>query len=169
MFAQHHALNPKSFNVMNTFHKPFIYMCCCLTAIAGYAQETTQAEAFEKVKASFERMYPAATVTEWELEKNNIYEVEFLHEDVEYEADFTADGQWLSTERDLRVDEMPTAVSESLKASEWANWHIDEIEQLSIPEQKEFYEVEVEQGEEKHYLYYLPDGSLMEQTTRSQY
>lgn len=151
-------------------NRNIIFSFCLLLAITPCTgQDLSKAEIFTTVKGSFEKMYPGAQVAEWELEKNNIYEVEFTYNNSEYEANYEEDGKWISTEREMKTNEIPLSISESLKASEWASWEIDEVNELSTPKQDKFYEVELEQGNDKLYLYYLPNGSLIEKAEKSKF
>lgn len=133
------------------------------------AQDMSKGEIFTTVKSSFEKMYPGAEVIEWELEKNNIYEVEFNYNSLKYEADYAEDGTWICTEREIGINEIPAVVSENLKKSEWSSWQIDEVEELSSPGQDKYYEIELEQASNKLYLYYLPNGSLIEKAAKSKF
>lgn len=143
--------------------------CLWLAITPCIGQDLSKAEIFTTVKGSFEKMYPGAQVAEWELEKNNIYEVEFTYNNSEYEANYEEDGKWISTEKELATNEIPVSISESLKASEWASWEIDEVNELSTPERKKFYEVELEQSVNKLFVYFLPDGSLVEKAEKSKF
>ena len=134
-----------------------------------YGQDNEKSKIFEKVKDSFNRLYPEAVVKEWELEKNNVYEVEFINGNHKYEADFKEDGTWLYTERDIDMNEVPVSVLNIFKTSEWSAWKIDEIEEIGTPENEKLYELKLKKENEKSYLYYLPDGTLLESSASSKF
>lgn len=134
-----------------------------------FAQEAAKSRAFELVKENFNKMYPGAVIKEWELEKNNIYEVEFILNNIKYEAEFAGDGTWIYTERDINLADIPGLILNNFKMSEFSSWQIDEVEELNTPQHRTLYELELKKDNEKLYLYYLPDGTLTEQLSSSRY
>ena len=152
---------------MKLHHVITLLFCFLLIAAPCIAQDTGKAELPATVKSSFEKIYPGATIAEWKLKKNGAYAIEFTHDGLKREAEFTADGKWLFTEREIKTTEIPEPVSKHLKASEWASWEIDKASELSSPEKEKYYEIKVEQRDNKIYLYYLPDGTLIEKSPKS--
>lgn len=147
------------------------YLFSLLFLFIGYteihAQELKENEVPKEVVATLKKMYPNVFVHEWEWKKKKqIYEAEFMMDGSEYEAYFKPDGKWMYTERDIKVQDLPTAVFTSFKNSEYSDWKIDDIEEHQTPEYAILYEIEVKKKEKKKkrkvYLYYLPDGKLVE-------
>ena len=157
-------------------HKQFIMKSILVSvlttlALSGicYGQDNEKSKIFEKVKDSFNGLYPGALVKEWELEKNNIYEVEFTFENHKYEADFKEDGTWLYTERDININEVPISILNNFKISEWSSWKIEEVEEITSPQYDVLFELVLKKENGKSYLYYLPDGTLLEKSARSKF
>lgn len=133
------------------------------------AQEEVKNNNFELVKETFSKLYPGAVIKEWELEENNIYEVEFTFNNKRHEADFSHEGKWIYTEKDINLNEVPVTILNSFKLSEWSSWRIDKVEEISTPEHEQFYELKIKREEQKHFLYYLPGGNVLESTSKSKF
>ncbi len=137
-------------------------LCVMITGIA-HSQELKESQVPQAVKDSFTAKYSNTYVYEWEWKKKEkLYEAEFMLKGNKYEAYFTPDGQWIRTERDIKKRELPQAVKDAIAQSEYADWEIDDVEEHSTPKYEVVYEVEVEKGKQETYLYFLPDGRLVE-------
>jgi hypothetical protein len=67
------------------------------------------------------------------------------------------------TESDLGVNlsVLPQAVQDAFKSSQYANWHVDDIDKYERPNDV-FYLIEIEtKGESDRDLFFAPDGSLL--------
>ena len=116
----------------------------------------------EEVQNSFKKMFPDEQIKEWKLKKKKmLYEIEFLKGAEKYEAYFSQDGKWIRTEREIKKTDLPEAVLEGLKKSDFSDWQIDEVEEHLLPENKLVYEIEVEHEEQEYDLYFESDGTLL--------
>ena len=146
--------------------KTIAYLLLALFLFEGslnaYSQDLKESEVPTAVTATFKKLHPDTYVHEWEYSrKNQQYEAEFILKGTRYEAYFTRDGQWLRTERDIMKADLPQEVLAGLAKTEYAAWKIDDVEEHQSPEHALFYEIEVEQGKQEVYLYFLPDGKLI--------
>ena len=80
-------------------------------AISINAQEVKEKDVPANIKAAFTKAHPAAKVDEWEKEGDN-YEVKFTENKVESSVDIGPNGQILETESEIKVAELPKAVTE---------------------------------------------------------
>lgn len=91
------------------------------------------------------------------------YAVEFKTDDVPYKAVYTKEGKKIAIHR--MTSDLPEAVSESIKKSEYKNWKIgkekEEIFKDKDTDELKVYKVSVESGAKKHMLYYQKDGELL--------
>jgi len=79
---------------------------------AANAQKTPPAA----VVAAFNQKFSKVDELEWKMEKNGEWEAEFEQgEDMEMSANFSAAGQWLETETDIKVADLPAPVQAALK------------------------------------------------------
>lgn len=127
------------------------------------AQELKASKVPEAVRSQLKSRYPDVFVYEWEWKKKEkLYEAEFIINGITYEAYYTAEGEWVRTERGLTKSELPEAVLESLKRSSYADREIKDVEVHSTPKHERIYEVELKFKKQKIKLYWLPDGSRIE-------
>jgi hypothetical protein len=118
----------------------------------------------EAAKKTFTEKFPSASDTEWSQEDENVWEAEFEMDDKEYTACFSADGEWMETEWELGVEELPDTVV-NVMAARYAGYGIDEVEWVDSPE---FigYELELEkEGDEDAGMEVLitPEGQVIKE------
>lgn len=148
---------------MKKYYHSILFVLCLLVTGLTYSQELKENQIPQAVKDSFAAKYSNTYVYEWEWKKKEkLYEAEFMLKGNKYEAYFMPDGQWIRTERDIKKRELPKAIKDAIAQSEYADWEIDDVEEHSTPKYEVVYEVEVEKGKQETYLYFLPDGSLVE-------
>lgn len=114
----------------------------------------------EAVTRAFEEKYPGITPRDWER-KNGYIVAEFMENQVEKEAWFDATGKWLMTESDIRFESLPEAVRTAFNGSEYAQWKVDDVDQLEREGMATIYVIEVESGKQEIDLYYAADGTLV--------
>lgn len=137
-----------------------------LLFLGAAAQDEKREEVTASVNKSFSEMYPDAVVKKWDDKKNDRYEVDFLLNDLEHKACFAADGTWLFDERTINMEDIPQATMEAFKNSRWASWRVDKLEEIKSPEHPVLYLIKVKREDNKMYLYYLPDGTLQNATSK---
>lgn len=129
----------------------------------SYAQDLKESEVPKIVVGNFKKKYPDAYVYEWEWKKKKfVYEAEFILKSKRYEAHYTKDGQWVKTEREVKKNEIPQAVWDSLKKSKYADWKIEDQEEHSTPQNELFYEIKIKNNKSKIFLNFLPNGELID-------
>jgi len=112
----------------------------------------------ENVQASFQKMFPAATDIEWEMEDENKWEAEFKIEEKEVSACFTSEGEWIETE--YAVESLPETIETIINES-YPGFEIDEVEIVESPEFNG-YEVELKNGKEEMEIMVTRQGEIME-------
>lgn len=75
-----------------------------------FAQKVVPVE----VKEAFTKSFPGITVKKWDKEDGN-YEANFTKDGKSMSATFDAKGEWLETETDIAISELPAAVSDYVK------------------------------------------------------
>lgn len=99
----------------------------------------------QAITDAIDEMYAGATVVDFDQEKNG-FEVDILHNSVYKDVYFNAANEWISTEWDITEDKVPAIVMNALKASDYKNYRIEDIDQIEKPAGT-FYLFELEQGD----------------------
>lgn len=108
----------------------------------SHFQPTTIPQA---ITDAIDEMYAGATVVDFDKEKNG-FEVDILHNSIYKDVYFNAANEWISTEWDITEDKVPAIVMNALKASDYKNYRIEDIDQIEKPAGT-FYLFELEQGD----------------------
>ncbi len=143
-----------------------IIICICnlMFLDVGQAQELNESNVAGAVVNAFKSKYPNIYVYEWEWKRKlALYEAEFRLNGRKAEAFYTADGKWVKTKIELEDEELPAVIAENIHKGSYAGWEIDDVNELSTPENARFYEVELKSGKRKVYQYFTPDGQQLQQ------
>ena len=108
----------------------------------SHFQPTTIPQA---ITDAINEMYAGATIVDFDQEKNG-FEVDILHNSVYKDVYFNAANEWISTEWDITEDKVPAIFMNALKASDYKNYRIEDIDQIEKPAGT-FYLFELEQGD----------------------
>jgi len=111
-----------------------IYLACLLLASAAFQNcddDNDLSKAPAAVEAVFNRLYPNATVKEWEKEGNYI-KADFRNGQQDSEAWFLSDGTWVRTETDILPGNLPQAVQEYV-TTHYPGYWIDDAELVEMP------------------------------------
>lgn len=112
-----------------------------------------------QVKTAFVNKFPSAINIEWTREKVIEWEVEFELNTIEYSASFDSEGNWIQTEQEIKVDEVPLHVMSTVHAK-YPEYTIEEAEVLDKPEGI-YYEFEIKNNDQELELIINPDGELI--------
>ena len=93
------------------------------------------------VKNAFNKSFPNTSVKKWDKEDGN-YEANFSKDGKTMSATFDAKGNWVETETDIKISELPAAVSDYIKTN-YKGAAIKEAAIINNPESKKIYEAEV--------------------------
>lgn len=109
---------------------------------------------------AFQQKYPQASPVEWE-DKHGYKVADFRLDGKEAEAWFDKSAKWLMTETDLRPADLPAAVKAAFDATEYASWHIDDIDRVEKENATTIYVIEVEKEKQEYDLYFSEDGTFL--------
>lgn len=87
-----------------------------VAVLSTFAQKLKPSEVPENVTQAMDFQYPYVKVSAWQLE-NNIYIATFKDDGSTGKAHITADGKWLRTTYDVKRDELPSVITEYVKAN----------------------------------------------------
>lgn len=101
----------------------------------------------EIVTTFLQQHYPNARIVESETEKGNL-EVDIIHENRSKEVVFDSKYQWLYTTYEVLYSEVPQKVKDTLRASEYKDYQIDDIDFYETPATS-YYRFELESGDKE--------------------
>ena len=137
---------------------------CLLAACDNDNDDNTSVDI--SVREAFSARYPDANLSEWER-SNAYYVAEFRIGQIEKEAWYKSNADWVLTETDLTFSQLPETVSSAFNASEYANWLIDDVHMLERPTTETLYVVEAEQGNIEYKLYFSEQGEFIKTGSKS--
>lgn len=97
------------------------------------------------VKTAFSSKFKAAKHVKWDKENDEAWEAEFKMNNTSYSANFSNEGEWMETEHEVDMNDLPQAISQTLK-EQFADYEIEEAEISETPNGT-YYEFEMEKGE----------------------
>lgn len=138
--------------------KTLMILPAVVIAIFGLSMILEGINVPQLVKDAFAAKYPNAKKVDWEMEGPKIYEAEFKLDGKEMSACFKEDGTWVETETEMKVKDLPAAIKAAL-AAQFADYEIEEAEQLERPDLPLGYEVEIENEEDDTILEVVFDAN----------
>lgn len=124
------------------------------------AQKVKETEVPKAVVSGFHSNFKDAQAKEWEKEGNN-FEAEFDWNKVETSATFSADGKLMETEHEIKITELPKAVSDYVTKN-YAGYKISEASKIEDATSKKVsFEAEIQKGKEEMDLMFDADGNLL--------
>lgn len=127
--------------------------------LAGCDKDDDGIRVDRAIDDAFRSRYPDVGRVEWER-KIDYYVADFWRDNTESEAWFDGQGVWYMTETDIRYVDLPQAVKTAFAQSQYALWHIEDVDMLEYPDRETVYVIEIEQGKAEYDLYFTPDGVL---------
>ena len=112
-----------------------------------------------EVKSTLTKMFPSAENVKWSQEDDTEWEAEFNINVQKFSANFSNNGTWLETERELETVEIPTAIQTTI-AKEFADYQVKEAA-LSETKNGSVFEFELSQGKTVLEVTFNRDGSVV--------
>ncbi|MGN6180080.1 MAG: hypothetical protein ACTHNW_12910 [Mucilaginibacter sp.] len=98
----------------------------------------------QAVSAAFANQYAQAHLKNWYVD-NGQYIACFRYNDRDWMAHYSADGNWLRSERNIKhIATLPYDVRTALKNSKYASYHVDEMARLQMPDHSSMYRLRVD-------------------------
>ena len=119
-----------------------------------------EATAPDAVTAAFAAQFPGMQA-EWEQEGDNEWEAEFTKEGKEYSASYDNNGQWLATEHEIAMTDVPALVKAAI-AKQFAGYEVGEPEMVETANGMMF-EFELKKGEEELEVVMDATGKVVKQ------
>lgn len=114
----------------------------------------------QTVLQTFQNKFTNAEKISWSKENASEWEAEFVWNDQKMSASFDLDGNWLETERELQLDDLPESVKSAL-SEKYSDYKIQEIEAIQSPS-FDGYEFALKRGSVKKEVLSDPQGNITE-------
>lgn len=144
----------------------FLLLSAVLGGMALYgcdSDDNNNVKMPETHQTAFKAMYPDAKKISWE-KKGEYFVAEFYRTDKKAEAEswFNQSAEWKMTVTEFENRSMlPQAVLNTLQASVYADWRIDDIKMVERANMELIYVVEVEKNKEEYDLYFSASGTMI--------
>ncbi|OFY95054.1 MAG: hypothetical protein A3K10_15090 [Bacteroidetes bacterium RIFCSPLOWO2_12_FULL_31_6] len=135
-----------------------------LTVIALFFLGSTAFAQSNEVQSAFNKMFPSAENVKWSQEDATQWEAEFNINDQKFSANFSGDGTWLETERELSTIEIPTAINTTI-AKEFADYQVKEAE-LSETKNGTMYEFDLVKDKTVLEVAFSRDGTVVKKEVK---
>jgi hypothetical protein len=117
------------------------------------------------VTDSFKVHYPAASDVKWS-DKVTLFQASFTNNGDAYLAKFKSKGEWLSSQKDIAEDKLPSVVKDGLAKSKYASYKIENVKQIFLPNNVTQYGLSVSNGSiTKKNLLFNSEGQLLKDNT----
>ena len=140
-----------------------ILICSMFFAFSAQAQDLNSSNIPTAVHQAFSKRYPNMFAYEWKYKKKKgHYRAEFIDNGMELEAYFAPDGTWIQTKTEIKKAQLPQEIWKSLSKTDYQNWKVDDIDRLQTPKYPIVYKLEMKNGKQKIYLYFLANGKQVD-------
>jgi hypothetical protein len=108
----------------------------------------------------FKMKYPEAQNTNWTKEDSGKFEVTFNLQKVTFSSIFSSGGQWILTEKKIRIFELPATVNRTLEDG-FGDYKIQSIIQVESSSNGNYFFVKAKNGKELKYIYLSHEGVIL--------
>ncbi len=109
------------------------------------------------VQSAFTQKFPAATKVTWEKENDREFEAEFMVAGEKHSVIFSETGEWISTERPMKLKDLPEPVRTSCD-KKYKGATILTAEKIENSKGLTIYELEIKRGSKKQDVIFTADG-----------
>jgi superfamily II DNA or RNA helicase len=135
--------------------KLIIILCVAFTSIFAFAATPPTI-----VQKAFTKMYPNAIKVNWEQEATKAWVAEFMLEEHNCTATFSAYGTWLGTETIISIYDLPLAVSEAIQ-TRYESWIVRDVYKTETIKHGLIYEADLKKGKRKKEIAFKEDGTMI--------
>lgn len=144
-----------------------ILLGAVMLSTTSFAQKIAENKIPTAVLVSFKTKFPAATKATWEMENKSEYEADFMLDEKKHSAKFAKSGKWMETETEIKIAELPNAVSQTI-AKEFAGFTVEEAEKAETSNNGTVYEVKVKKGKEIYDVMVAASGKTLKKVTEKE-
>lgn len=138
----------------------FVFALALVALTACSDDDDNYVDVNQTVKAYIEAKYPGAEIRHGEYDDRGLLEVEFIHDSQVKDAYFNSSNEWIYTEWDIAVADLPVEVSNAVSTA-YPDYRIDEADYIQAP-QGNYYEIEIEKRGVESWVYITPSGNIVQ-------
>jgi len=140
-----------------------ILMLCAMFMLCStqlYCQNVSSKSIPTKVKNEFAAKYPNALNVKWEIENKTTYEAVFKLNNESVSTNFSQDGNWLETEKEIKASQLPNAVMDALN-KKYPNAGLSEVAEVETPENGSFLDIDLSYNKKKYVVEMKSSGEII--------
>jgi len=115
----------------------------------------------ESVAESFKKRYPEYTSGDWTMREGQ-YSTTYMREGKSYRASFSLTGEWLDTQNDVVLDDLPAPVKQAYQSSPYGVASNPRFMQIETAQYPVLYKVEGQVNNQPFSMYLTPEGRTVE-------
>ena len=114
------------------------------------------------VADAFMKKFPTAVNVTWGIEGPKEWEAEFTLNGEKISANFSQNGTWLETEKQIKAASLPQAVLAAVK-KKYGDWKIAEADKTETAKHGTIYEVDLKKATKTKSLAFKEDGTAVKE------
>lgn len=141
----------------------FLLLFAAAASYVSYSQKIPADKVPAAVRSAFSARFPAVTKVNWEMENVKEYEAGFKMNGEEMSANFDNSGQWLETETEIKISDLPLSIRSAV-SRDFAGYKIKEASRVERANNGTCYEAEIEKNGEAYDVLFAPDATIISKT-----
>lgn len=115
----------------------------------------------DEIRKDFESRYPDSEVTNLTTSENR-YTIEYEKDGKLYTSFYDSQNNWIETHEHISYNDLSSEAKNSFIGTQYKDSKVDEVSIVSNGNDKEFYQLNIEQNGTPRNLYISEDGTLMD-------
>ena len=114
----------------------------------------------EAILKSFSQKFPGVKEVKWGKENDSEWEASFKFDNIITSANFSINGEWIETEKEIPVSELPETIVSAINKSH-KNCKIIGAAIIESAKSETIYEADIKTGLTRKEVFYKSDGTVV--------